>query len=140
LTLTSSSLIKPLAFLAPVQATCNYVTLFLRNIASSLSDNIGTGTVLRTLLVFIDNDVAGGEGAPSSLPYTSYGSEGSAGANGRENDHGLLHLDLSPNTASPGETDECSAGNEPFNANTAVIGNPAGNVGKSTETTTVSGG
>jgi ABC-type transporter Mla subunit MlaD len=140
LTLTSSSLIKPLAFLAPVQATCNYVTLFLRNIASSLSDKIGTGTVLRTLLVFIDNDVAGGEGAPSSLPYTSYGAEGSAGANGRENDHGLLHIDLSPNTASPGEADECSAGNEPFNANTAVIGNPAGNVGKSTETTTVSGG
>jgi ABC-type transporter Mla subunit MlaD len=140
LTLTSSSLIKPLQFLAPVQATCNYVTLFLRNIASSLSDNIGTGTVLRTLLVFIDNDVAGGEGSPSSVPYTSYGTEGSAGANGRESDHGLLHLDLNPNTASPGETDECSAGNEPFNANTAVIGNPTINVGKSTETTTVSGG
>jgi ABC-type transporter Mla subunit MlaD len=140
LTLTSSSLIKPLQFLAPVQATCNYVTLFLRNIASSLSDNIGTGTVLRTLLVIIDNDVAGGEGAPSSVPYTSYGTEGSAGASGQENDHGLLHLDLSPNTASPGETDECTAGNEPFNANTAVIGNPKSNVGKSTETTTVSGG
>jgi ABC-type transporter Mla subunit MlaD len=140
LTLTSSSLIQPLQFLAPVQATCNYVTLFLRNIASSLSDNIGTGTVLRTLLVFIDNDVAGGEGAPSSVRYTSYGAEGSVGTSGQENDHGLLHLDLNPNTASPGETDECTAGNEPFNANTAVIGNPASNVGKSTETTTVSGG
>jgi ABC-type transporter Mla subunit MlaD len=140
LTLTSSSLIKPLQFLAPVQATCNYITLFLRNIASSLSDNIGTGTVLRTLLVIIDNDVAGGEGAPSSVPYTSYGSVGSAGASGQENDHGLLHVDLNPNTASPGETDECTAGNEPFNANTAVTGNPSSNVGKSTETTTVSGG
>jgi ABC-type transporter Mla subunit MlaD len=140
LTLTSSSLIQPLEFLAPVQATCNYVTLFLRNIASSLSDNIGTGTVLRALLVIIDNDVAGGEGAPSSLPYTSYGSQGSAGSSGRESAHGLLHLDLNPNTASPGETDECSAGNEPFNANAAVIGNPASDVGKSTETTTVSGG
>jgi ABC-type transporter Mla subunit MlaD len=140
LQLTASSLIKPLAFLAPVQATCNYVTLFLRNIASALSDNIGTGTVLRTLLVFIDNDVAGGEGAPSSLPYTSYGSVGSAGTSGRETDHGLLHVDLNPNTASPGETAGCSAGNEPFNANSAVIGNPATNVGRSTETTTVSGG
>jgi ABC-type transporter Mla subunit MlaD len=140
LTLTASSLIKPLQFLAPVQSTCNYVTLFLRNLASSLSDNIGTGTVLRTLLVIIDNDVAGGEGASSSLPYTSYGSTGSAGASGQENDHGLLHVNLDPNTASPGETDECTAGNEPFNANKAVIGNPAVNVGKSTETTTVSGG
>jgi hypothetical protein len=140
LTLTASSLIKPLQFLAPVQTTCNYVTLFLRNIASSLSDNIGTGTVLRTLLVIIDNDVAGGEGASSSVPYTSYGSQGVAGATGQENDHGLLHVNLNPNTASPGETDECTAGNEPFNANAAVIGNPAANVGKSTETTTVSGG
>ena len=137
LTLTSSSLIHPLAYLAPVQQTCNYITLFLRNIASSLTDNIGTGTVLRTLLVIIDNDVAGGEGAPSSLPYTSYGSGGSSDGGG---DHGLLHADLNPNTASPGESAECSAGNEPFNANTAVIGNPSTNVGKSTETTTVSGG
>jgi ABC-type transporter Mla subunit MlaD len=140
LTLTSSSLIQPLQFLAPVQATCNYVTLFLRNIASSLSDNIGTGTVLRVLLVFIDNDVAGGENAPSSLPYTSYGATGPGGASGRENGHGLLHADSYPNTASPGETQECSAGKEPFNANTAVIGNPAGNVGTATEKTTVSGG
>jgi ABC-type transporter Mla subunit MlaD len=137
LTLTSSSLIQPLAYLAPVQATCNYITLFLRNIASSLSDNIGTGTVLRTLLVIIDNDVAGGEGAPSTLPYTSYGAGGPSDGGG---DHGLLHADLNPNTASPGETAECSAGNEPFNPNTAVIGNPSTNVGKSTETTTVSGG
>lgn len=140
LTLTANDLIQPLQFLAPVQATCNYMTLFLRNISSSLSDNVGTGTVLRFLLVFIDNDVAGGEAAPSSVPYTSYGSVGSGGTSGRENEHGLLHADLYPNTASPGEVRECSAGNEPYNANTSVIGNPAGNVGTNTEKTTVSGG
>lgn len=140
LTLTGSSLIAPLQFLAPVQATCNYMTLFLRNLASTLSDNVGTGTVLRTLLVFIDNDVAGGEGGPSSVPYTSYGAVGPGGTNGRENEHGLLHVDLYPNTASPGQVAECSAGKESYTANVAQIGNPAGNVGKTTETTTVSGG
>ncbi|HTW13239.1 MAG TPA: MlaD family protein [Solirubrobacteraceae bacterium] len=140
LTLTANSLIQPLQFLAPVQTRCNYVTLFLRNVASSLSDNAGTGTVLRVLLVFIDNDVAGGEAAPSALPYTSYGSEGSGGPSGTEGDHGLLHFDPYPNTASPGEVQECSAGNEPYSSSQAVIGNPSTKVGTGTEKTTVSGG
>ena len=34
LTLTASSLLSPLQFLTPVQTSCNYVTLFLRNFAS----------------------------------------------------------------------------------------------------------
>ena len=32
LTLFASSLRSPLAFLTPVQSSCNYVTLFLRNV------------------------------------------------------------------------------------------------------------
>ena len=51
LTLTASSLRSPLAFLTPAQSSCNYVTLFLRNIASSLSDDVITGTALRFNLV-----------------------------------------------------------------------------------------
>ena len=42
LTLTASSLRSPLAFLTPVQSSCNYVTLFLRNTSSLLSDPVGT--------------------------------------------------------------------------------------------------
>jgi len=139
LTQTSQALQQPLEFLAPAQTTCNYVTLFLRNIASSLSDSVGTGTVLRVLLVFIDNDVAGGEASPSSLPYTSYGSVGPGGTDGREDDHAPLHYDAYPNTAAPGETDECTAGNEPYNSTTSVIGNPSTDVGTGTEQTGTTG-
>lgn len=133
LALTGTSLGRPLEFLAPAQSTCNYMTLFLRNLASSLSDNIGTGTVLRFVLVAIDNNIAGGEAAPASTPYTSTSTAGG-------NKHGPLHFDPYPNTAAPGEPLECSAGKEPYSPNVAVIGNPTRNVGTATEKTTVSGG
>jgi ABC-type transporter Mla subunit MlaD len=132
LTLASSSLAKPLATLTPTQSRCNYITLFLRNLASSLSDNVGTGTVLRVVLVAVDNDIAGGEGQPSATPFTSNSTAGGT-------QHGPLHFDPSPNTAAPGEPVECSAGKEPYSPSEAVIGNPRKNVGTATEKTTVSG-
>jgi ABC-type transporter Mla subunit MlaD len=128
LALTTTSLKQPLQFLTPAQTTCNYMTLFLRNLASSLSDNIDTGTVLRFVLVAIDNNIPGGEAAPSSTPYTSTSLVGS-------NKHGPLHFDPYPNTASPGEPAECSAGKEPYSPGQAVIGNPTKNVGTATEKT-----
>src|SRR6201999_364049 len=70
LTLTAKSLKAPLNYLTPVQSSCNYVTLFLRNIASTLSENTASGTSLRFSLVAID-DVLGGEAGPSSRPYTT---------------------------------------------------------------------
>jgi ABC-type transporter Mla subunit MlaD len=132
LTLTANSLIPPLAFLTPVQTSCNYVTLLLRNLASALSDSVGTGTVLRIVLVAID-DVIGGEAVPSSSPYLTPGTSGAG-------NHGPLHVDPYPNTDSPGQTAECSAGNERYSTAHAVIGNPPGNVGLRTETTSRSGG
>src|SRR5206468_2852084 len=63
LTQTVRSLEPPLRFLTPVQASCNYVTLFLRNTASLLSDHVATGTTLEFTLVAID-DVLGGEAVP----------------------------------------------------------------------------
>lgn len=128
LALAAGSLIRPLQFLAPVQSTCNYMTLFLRNLASSLSDSTGTGTVLRFVLVAIDNGIAGGEAAPSSTPYTSTSLVGG-------NKHGPLHYDPYPNTASPGQVSECSAGKEPYSPGAAVIGNPTKHVGTATERT-----
>ena len=89
LTLASNSLAKPLQSLTPAQNTCNYVTLFLRNLASALSDNVGTGTVLRVVLVAIDNDIGGGEGEPSATPYTSNSTSGGT-------QHGPLHFDPYP--------------------------------------------
>lgn len=128
LTLTLSRLGPPLAFLTPVQSTCNYVTLFLRNTQSLLSEHVSQGGLLRFVQIAID-DVPGYESEPSSKAFTQT-STGSAS--------GPLHVDPYPNTASPGETRECSAGNEPY-PNRAMIGNPAGNVGVKTEKTTRSG-
>jgi ABC-type transporter Mla subunit MlaD len=132
LTLLATRLRSPLAFLTPVQATCNYVTLFLRNTANLLSDPLATGTRLRFNVVTID-DVLGGESVPSQKPYTTPDTS-------QADEHGPLHVDPYPNTASPGQTPECSAANEPYSGTSAVIGNPPGNVGLKTETTTRSGG
>lgn len=132
LTLTANRLTPPLSFLTPAQTSCNYVTLFLRNIGSSLSDPVGTGTALRVVIVAID-DVAGGESVPSQSPYLTPGTTG--GSN-----HAPLHVDPYPNTAAPGQVSECSAGKEPFSPASAAIGNPAGNVGTTTEKTTGSKG
>jgi ABC-type transporter Mla subunit MlaD len=125
LTLTLSRLGPPLAFLTPVQSTCNYVTLFLRNGQSVLSEHVQQGALLRFVQIAID-DVPGYESEPSQTAFTGT-STGSAS--------GPLHVDPYPNTASPGEARECSAGNEPY-PNRAVLGNPAGNVGIKTEKTT----
>ncbi len=128
LTLTADRLTPPLSFLTPAQSTCNYVSLLLRNLASTLSDPVGTGTAIRLVIVAID-DVTGGEAVPSQSPYLTPGTAGG-------NNHAPLHVDPYPNTDAPGEVAECSAGNEPFSAAHAVIGNPSGNVGTATEKTT----
>jgi ABC-type transporter Mla subunit MlaD len=131
LTLTASSLEAPLSYLTPAQASCNYLTLLVRNLASTTSENVSSGTTLRLLPIVID-DVPGGESEPSSRPYLTPGKPGDS--------HGPLHADLYPNTDAPGQTPECSAGNEPFSVKHALVGNPPGNVGLSTEQTSRSGG
>ncbi|MGA9858570.1 MAG: MlaD family protein [Solirubrobacteraceae bacterium] len=128
LTLTLSHLGPPLAFLTPAQTSCNYVTLFLRNTASLVSEHVSQGTLLRFVQIAID-DVPGYESEPSSKVYTGLGGSAS----------GPLHVNPYPNTAAPGQPAECAAGNEPYNATRAVIGNPPGKLALSTETTHRSG-
>jgi ABC-type transporter Mla subunit MlaD len=129
LTLTASSLRSPLAFLTPVQASCNYVTLFLRNISSLLSEHVSQGTLLRFVQVAI-TDLPGRESEPSQRAYTGPVRVAS----------GPVHVNPYPNTDSPGQPAECAAGNETFTAGHAVIGNPPGKLGLSTEQTKRSGG
>jgi ABC-type transporter Mla subunit MlaD len=127
LTLTASSLTPPLRHLTPVQAKCNYVTLFLRNTSSLLSDTVNTGTTLEFTLVSI-LDVPGEESVPSQKVYTKPTSD----PNGEV---GPLHTDPYPNTVAPGQVPECSAGNEPYSGRAPRLGNPPGNVGAATEAT-----
>ncbi len=128
LTLTLNKLGPPLAFLTPAQTTCNYVTLFLRNGASLLSEHVSQGTLLRFVQIAID-DVPGGESGPSSKVYAGPAT-GAAGP---------LHVNPYPNTAAPGQPAACAAGNERYSSASAVIGNPPGRLSDKTEVTHRSG-
>jgi ABC-type transporter Mla subunit MlaD len=130
-TATAKSLRSPLSFLTPMQATCNYVSLFLRNTGQALSEQFGNGTALRFNAVVID-DVLGGESVPSHKPYLHEGGQSASGNNGES---GPLHVNPYPNTAAPGQTFECAAGNEGYTPG-YLVGNPPGNVGTHTQKTT----
>jgi len=114
-----------LATLTPTQTVCNYWTLLFRNAASVLSEGDTNGTGQRFMIVATPQG-PNNEGGPSSAP-----------ANGPTTDN-FLHSDPYPNTAAPGQTQECEAGNEPYTEGKQVIGNVPGNQGITTQKTTTS--
>jgi virulence factor Mce-like protein len=120
LTRFSSSLRPTLRFLAPVQTTCNYVTLFFRNAASVLSDGDSNGTWQRFVIIPTP-DGPNNEGGPASAP-----------ADGPTDDN-HLHANPYPNTASPGQIEECEAGNERYLAGQTLVGNQPGSQGTVTQ-------
>jgi virulence factor Mce-like protein len=120
LTKSNKNVIGPLLrFVGPVQSVCNYPTLLFRNAASSLARGDGPGSWQRFLL-FQPPLGPNNEGAPASKPANGGGPV--KGAN-------HLHANPYPNTAAPGQTFECEAGNEPFAKGKTVIGNSPGNQG-----------
>ena len=100
-----------LDFVAPMQLRCNYASLWLRNVDSTISEGDNTGTWFRTLALD-----AGTEGTPASKP------------------DGNLHANPYPHTAAPGQGGECEAGNEPY-LDGQRIGNVPGHQGGKTEPT-----
>jgi virulence factor Mce-like protein len=127
LTRLSSSLRPTLRFLKPTQTTCNYATIFLRNVASLLSEGDANGNYQRFLVVSAPTDPLtfelgpNNEGGPSDAP---------ANGPGR---HNHLHVNPYPNAAAPGQTQECEGGNERYATGQTVIGNPAGSQGLTTD-------
>ncbi len=115
------SLDPTLAFLAPTQTVCNYVTLWFRNIASLLSEGDRNGTWQRFIIVTTPQG-PNNEGGPSSAP-----------ANGPAVEN-HLHTNPYPNTAAPGQPRECEAGNEPYLAGRMVLGNVRGTQAATTGT------
>ena len=113
LTGLSKTLDPTLHFLAPVQTTCNYLSILFGNFASTGSQSDGLGTWTRFIAFtppFGPND----EGSPASAP-----ADGPTIFN-------HLHYNPYPNTDSPGQPRECEAGNEIYEAGETVIGNPPG--------------
>ena len=116
LTRLSASLRPTLSFITPAQTVCNYATLFFRNAASLLSEGDSNGTWQRFQIVGTP-DGPNNEHGPSSGPADGPSAE----------NH--LHSNPYPNTAAPGQTRECEAGNERYIAGRTIIGNEPGNQG-----------
>ncbi len=106
-----------LRFIAPAQTVCNYATLFARNLGGTVAEG-GVGTKWQRFSVF----------KPPVGP-NNLGTVAAAPANGGGDFANFLHYNPYPNTASPGQTKECEAGNEPFLGGQQVIGNVPGNQG-----------
>jgi hypothetical protein len=100
-----------LDFIAPSQLKCNYLGIYWRNIGSVISEGDQSGTWFRTLVVAETNQ-ARAEAQPAAD----------------------LHANPYPNTAAPGQTQECEAGNEPYLSGQR-IGNVPGNQGLKTQDT-----
>jgi virulence factor Mce-like protein len=122
LTELATSLNPTLAYLAPAQLQCNYVTLWFRNISSLLSVGDRNGTWQRFIIIATPQG-PNNEGTPSSAP-----------ADGPTADN-HLHSNPYPNTAAPGQPKECEAGNEPYAAGRTVLGNTPGTQSATTEET-----
>jgi phospholipid/cholesterol/gamma-HCH transport system substrate-binding protein len=123
LTETVRTLDPTLRYLAPAQTTCNYVSLFFRNIGSLLSEGDVNGTWQRFIIVATPQG-PNNEGSLASGP-----------ANG-PNLENHLHSNPYPNTAAPGQPNECEAGNEPYVRGETVVGTAPGTQQPSTESTT----
>jgi ABC-type transporter Mla subunit MlaD len=116
---TNEVLDPGISFIAPAQSTCNYLTLAFGNLTSALSETNGQANWAGALAL-----------EPPSGPNNEGGAS-SAPANGPEPDN-HLHFNPYPNTASPGQTQECEAGNEPYKTGQTLIGNVPGNQGTET--------
>src|SRR5208283_3517112 len=123
-----------LAGLAPAQATCNYITLAFRNLASLSSENVGVGTLARAGLVLAPNG-PNSEGFPASAPANGPSVEHEPGSS-TIIDRNHLHANPYPNVSGPGQPRGlCEAGNEPFTVGKSVIGNVPGASGAGELTT-----
>ncbi|MEA2428775.1 MAG: phospholipid/cholesterol/gamma-HCH transport system substrate-binding protein [Thermoleophilaceae bacterium] len=117
---TVVSLKPTLKFLVPAQTTCNYLTLWFRNISSVLSEGDRAGTWQRFIIVPTPQG-PNSESGPSSAP-----------ANDPASASNHLHTNPYPNTAAPGQTHECEAGNEPYYSGKTMLSNVPGNQGTKT--------
>jgi phospholipid/cholesterol/gamma-HCH transport system substrate-binding protein len=117
LLIDTNNVLRPaIKFIEPAQTVCNYLSLAFLNIASASSEGNGTGNWVNAI-GFEAPEGPNSEVRPSSAP-----------ANGPEPAN-HLHYNPYPNTASPGQTRECEAGNERYKVGQTVIGNPPGNQG-----------
>lgn len=156
----TAQLLRPtLAFLTPAQTVCNYGALFFRNLAAISSESDVIGSMLRVQPIGLpqqrpevynelqpgvdsrpNNDRPNSESGPASAPANGPASPTRASKDFLTTDISLtqdsfLHSNPYPNTAAPGQPNECEAGNEGYRtqygngANRVAIGNPSNPLG-----------
>jgi ABC-type transporter Mla subunit MlaD len=138
LTETANLLNPIIAFATPLQTTCNGLSLFFRNIGSALSESDVVGTFLRANPIVTPTQ-PNSEDGPSSAP-----ANGPKDLDFAKIDDSYLRSNPYPNTAAPGQTDECEAGNETieknaYTKNQQAIGNVPGNQGTFVDKTSIRG-
>ena len=119
LTRTFGILDTPLRFITPAQTVCNYGTILLDNAGEFSSLGNSRGRWLRSITITPPTG-RNAESGPASRPASGPGVA----------NH--LHYNPYPNTAAPGQTRECEAGNEPYLTGQTVLGNVPGNQGTAT--------
>lgn len=120
LTETVTLLDPTLRYITPSQTVCNYMSLFFRNVAGILSEGDSNGTWQRFITIAAPQG-RNNEGGPSSAPADGPGID----------NH--LHVNPYPNTAAPGQTKECEAGNQSYQIGKTVIGKQSGNQSTNTD-------
>ncbi len=130
------SILKPtLAYLAPAQTTCNYLTLLLRNAGQIGSEGGSTGTAQRVMVMATPGGLFDPANPTTSEPQSpnNEGGPASAPANGGppgSDPASYLHSNPYPFTAAPGQPkNDCEAGRENYIAGQKQIGNTATNPG-----------
>jgi ABC-type transporter Mla subunit MlaD len=123
---TVDALQPTLAYLTPEQTVCNYIGLFFRNASFLLAEGDAHGTWLRFVPI-VGLQGPNNELGPSSAPASG------GGPDVTHSSRNFLHVNPYPNTAGPGQTRECEAGNESYLAGKTVIGNIPGSQGTATD-------
>jgi virulence factor Mce-like protein len=132
----TANLLEPLvAFATPAQTTCNYGGLFFQNLESALSESDQVGSFLRFGILALPQ-VPGSEAGPAASPANGPPPPPGTPARIRSlEDDSFLHSNPYPNTAAPGQTFECEAGNEGYRPGRQAIGNLPGSEGTFSEKT-----
>jgi ABC-type transporter Mla subunit MlaD len=123
---TVDALDPTLAYVTPAQTVCNYVGLFMRNAAFLAAEGDANGTWWRFIPI-ITPQGPNNETGPSAAPANGGGPDLISST------RNYLHANPYPNTAAPGQTRECEAGNENYLAGRQVIGNLPGSQGTVTD-------
>jgi virulence factor Mce-like protein len=129
LTRTANLLEPTIAFVTPMQTTCNTLSLLFRNLGSSLSESDVIGAFLRFTPIQ-PVQAPGSEAGPAGVPASGPDKLGPL-----KIQDNFLHSNPYPNTDAPGQTPECEAGNEAYLTNQAVTSNVPGNQGTNVDHT-----